>query len=126
MHGSWALLATAVVLTAGATISVGSLCFFLTMDGARGLSLAAAYAAPGLAYMGVTYPAGDMTLLATLWRQMLPISHYIEIQMAQANSATPLHTALPQLTALAIFLLLLLFPMAKAHHLATTARPQPA
>lgn len=124
MHGSWALLATAVVLTGGATMSVGSLCYFLTLDGARGLSLAAAYAAPGLAYMGVTYPAGDMNPLATLWRQMLPISHYIEIQMAQANSATPLLAVLPQFTALTIFLLFLLFPMTKAHRLAKTAPPQ--
>lgn len=126
MRGSWLTLAAAQLLTVAAAISVGALCYFLTLDGARGLSLAAAYAAPGLAYMGVTYPAGDMNQLAALWRQALPISHYMEIQMAQANAGVPWVASIPQLLSLSAFLVLLLFPILRAQQLANIPEFHPA
>ena len=114
MHGNWPLLLAAQYLTCWASIGAGGLFFFFTRDAARGLSLAAAYAAPGLAYMGVTFPVTDMTLPARIWRSLLPISHYIEIQFGQVNYGAPLYAALPQFQALALFFLplLLLFVMA--------------
>ena len=123
MRGSWGILIAAQLLSCSAMVSAGALCYFLTLDGARGLSLAAAYSAPGLAFMGVTYPAADMNHLAALWRQFMPVSHYIEIYMAQAHhGATPL-AVLPQFAALALFLLLLLLPMARARSLARSRGP---
>lgn len=126
MRGSWLVLAAAQVLTVAAAISAGAFCYFLTMDGARGLSLAAAYAAPSLAFMGVTYPAGDMNLLAAHWRQALPISHYMDIQMAQANAGVPWVATIPQFLGLAAFLVLLLFPLWRVGQLATKPSPHPA
>ena len=118
MHGNWTLLLLAQVLTVGGSIAIASLFFFLTRDPARGLSLAAAYAAPGLAFMGVTFPAGDMPLAAQIWRSLLPISHYIEIQLAQVNSAAPLSLALPQLLHLCLFFPIFLLIFFKAKQLA--------
>ncbi len=119
MHGNWTLLLTAQLVTVCASIGAGSLFYFLTQDAARGLSLAAAYAAPGLAFMGVTFPVTDMTLPAKMWRNLLPISHYIDIQFGQVNYGAPLHTAIPQLQSLGLFVIPLLFVFYKARKLGT-------
>ena len=103
MHGEWFVLAVALFLTSCASVVVSSLFFLFTRDAARGLSLSAAYAAPGLAFMGVTFPVSDMTLPARIWRSLIPVSHYIEIQIAQVNYGSSLALVLPQFRALAFF-----------------------
>lgn len=103
MHGDWAVLVVALFLTSCASVVVSSLFFLLTRDAARGLSMAAAYAAPGLAFMGVTFPVSDMTLPARIWRSLIPVSHYIEIQFSQVNYGASLMSVLPQFRALALF-----------------------
>lgn len=103
MHGDWSVLVVALFLTSCASVVVSSLFFLVTRDAARGLSLAAAYAAPGLAFMGVTFPVSDMTLPARIWRSLIPVSHYIEIQIAQVNYGASLMSVLPQFKALALF-----------------------
>jgi len=103
MHGDWSVLIVALFLTSCASVAVSSLFFLLTRDATRGLSLAAAYAAPGLAFMGVTFPVSDMTLPARIWRSLIPVSHYIEIQFAQVNYGASLVSVLPQFRALALF-----------------------
>lgn len=117
MHGNWTLLLFAQLVTVCASLAVASLFFFLTLDAARGLSLAAAYTAPGLAFMGVTFPVTDMTLPATLWRGLLPISHYIEIQFGQVNYGAPLQAAMEPLQHLGLFVVPLLFVCYKAKQL---------
>lgn len=113
MHGSWTLLIVAQIATVCASLAVAPLFFLLTQSGERGLSLAAAYAAPGLAFMGVTFPVTDMTLPARIWRSLLPISHYIEIQFAQVNYGAPVQMAIPQLQHLALFCIPLLLAIYK-------------
>lgn len=117
MHGSWTLLLFAQLVTVCASLAVASLFFFLTLDAARGLSLAAAYTAPGLAFMGVTFPVTDMTLPATIWRSFLPISHYIEIQFGQVNYGAPLQAAVEPLQHLGLFVVPLVFVCYKAKQL---------
>jgi len=104
MHGDWSVLVIALFLTACASVAISSLFFLLTRDAARGLSLAAAYAAPGLAFMGVTFPVTDMTLPAKIWRSLLPVCHYIEIQFSQVNYGAQLVQVIPQFKALLFFL----------------------
>ncbi|MFT5697815.1 MAG: ABC-2 type transport system permease protein [Desulforhopalus sp.] len=103
MHGNWSVLVVALLLTSIASVATASLLFLLTRDAARGLSFAAAYAAPGLAFMGVTFPVSDMTLPAKIWRSLIPISHYIEIQFSQVNYGASLISVIPQFKALACF-----------------------
>lgn len=105
MHGSLSYLIFCQLPTILACQAAGTLIFFLSKDPARSLGLAAAYAAPGLAFMGVTFPATDMTLPAQIWRSLLPASHYIDIQIAQSNYGAPLPFSLPQLQNLALFIL---------------------
>ena len=105
MHGNLGYLIFCQLLTVCACQAVGALLFFLSKDPARSLGLAAAYAAPGLAFMGVTFPATDMTLPARIWRSLLPASHYIDVQIAQVNYGAPVSLSLPQIKNLALFIL---------------------
>ncbi|TKB09897.1 ABC transporter permease [Desulforhopalus sp. IMCC35007] len=114
MHGAWSILLSALFLTSVASVSAASLLFLATRDAARGLSLAAAYAAPGLAFMGVTFPVSDMTLPARIWRSLIPISHYIEIQLSQVNYGAPFVTTIPQFKALLYFIVPLLLSLVLA------------
>ena len=108
MHGDWSVLLVALFFTSCASVAAASLFFLVIRDAARALSLVAAYSAPALAFMGVTFPVSDMTLPAKIWRSLIPSSHYIEIQFSQVNYAAPLVTVLPQFKALACFFLLFL------------------
>lgn len=118
MHGSWMLLAGTQLLTVCASLAAASVFFFTTLSAARGLSLAAAYSAPSLAYMGVTFPVTDMNLLARIWRDLLPVSHYIEVQFGQVNYGASPASSIPQLTALGLFVLPLLFSVYRTRQLA--------
>ena len=109
MNGSWLLLFVAQLLTVLASQAMGLLLFFLTRNPARAFSFAAAYSAPSFAFMGVTFPTSDMTFLAQFWRSLLPISHYMDIQLIQANHGASIKTAVPDLLQLSLFLLL--FPI---------------
>jgi ABC-2 type transport system permease protein len=85
MHGSWLLLIFAQLLLVIACTSVATLFFFITLDVTRAMSLVAGFAAPAFAFVGITFPETDMPLLAQLWRALLPISHYINLQIEQVN-----------------------------------------
>lgn len=112
MHGSWFVLVLAVFLTSCACVAAGSLFFLVTRDAARGLSLSAGFAAPALAFMGVTFPVSNMTLPAKIWRSLIPSSHYIEIQFSQVNYGAPLMFVIPQFKALVCFWVLFLVAFA--------------
>ncbi len=122
MHGNLGYLIFCQLLTVCACQSVGALLFFLSKDPARSLGIAAAYAAPGLAFMGVTFPATDMTLPARMWRNLLPVSHYIDVQIAQVNYGAPLSLSQPQLQNLALFILPALITLLLAYKTVHTPR----
>ncbi|WP_457577372.1 ABC transporter permease [Desulfomarina sp.] len=103
MHGDPGFLVFCQLLTVLGCQAMGALIFFLSRDPARSLGLAAAYSAPGLAFMGVTFPATDMTLPARIWRSLLPVSHYIDIQIAQINYGVPPSQARPLIENLLLF-----------------------
>jgi len=115
MHGSLVYLACAQFLTVCGCQTMGALLFFLTRDAARGLSMAAAYAAPGLAFMGVTFPVTDMIFPARIWRSLLPVSHYVDIQISQANYGASLLDSGPQFVALLLFVVPALFVVLLAY-----------
>ena len=104
MHGDWSLVVASQLLTAWASTGVGFLIFLLVRDAARSLSIGAAYTAPALAFMGVTFPVTDMTMPAWVWRSMLPVCHYIEIQFGQVNYGAPVIMAVPLLEKLALLM----------------------
>ncbi len=113
MHGSWSILLVAQCLMVIACQSVAVLFFFLAMDVTRAMSFVAGFSAPAFAFMGITFPATDMPAIATGWRALLPVSHYIEIQVQQVNYGTGLQQAMPQMMALVVFLLAMALAMLK-------------
>ncbi|EGX6956004.1 ABC transporter permease [Aeromonas hydrophila] len=108
MQGSWLVLTAGLGLASAACVSMGAFFYGIIRDPARALSLVGAYTAPGFAFMGVTFPVSAMGDFAQFWRSLLPISHYVELQIGQTNYGQPLAAALPQFGALLLFLLPLL------------------
>ncbi|MFH0255650.1 ABC transporter permease [Vibrio rumoiensis] len=107
MHGSWGILLGAQILMVFACQSVGALFFMLTLDATRSMSFVAAFTAPAFAFMGITFPTSDMPLLGQIWRSLLPVSHYIDVQVMQVNNGVELAQAAVPLLALGLFLALL-------------------
>jgi len=85
MNGSILLLLFIQFITLIACFIMGNFFFFLSLDSARAMSMAGAFTAPSFAFMGVTFPVSDMNPVAQIWRNLLPISHYIEAQINQAS-----------------------------------------
>ncbi len=104
MHGSWLLLIIGQFLLVLACAGVATLLFFMTLDVTRAMSLVAGLTAPAFAFMGVTFPSTDMPFIAQLWRSLLPISHYISIQIQQVNYAASLMASVPHYLALMAFI----------------------
>ena len=84
-QGSFAITIFGMFLTTVAYQGVALLFFVTGFDYARSLSLGAVYTAPAFAFLGVTFPIYNMNDFALLWRDLLPISHYMELQISQAN-----------------------------------------
>ncbi len=116
MNGSWAIVLFGQLLMVLASQAVALLLFLLIQDPARTLSLAAAYTAPSFAFLGVTFPASDMNIPAKIWRDLIPVSHYIEIQINQTNHGASLANAMPQMGALMLFILAFLIAYKIALH----------
>lgn len=124
MHGSWLVLTVGLGLASAACVSMGAFFYGIIRDPARALSLAGAYTAPGFAFMGVTFPVSAMGDFAQFWRSLLPISHYVELQIGQTNYGQPLAAALPQFGALLLFLPPLLLVVRRYRAQASTTQSQ--
>ncbi len=96
-HGQFALVILAQWFTAIACMIMGAFFYFLTLDTARAMSFAGAFTAPSFAFMGITFPVTDMGPLAQFWRSLLPVSHYIQVQVAQSNYGADLISTLHKL-----------------------------
>ncbi|USD66475.1 ABC transporter permease [Vibrio sp. SCSIO 43136] len=99
-HGQFWILICAQILMVFACIVMGSMFYFLSMDATRAMSFAGAFTAPSFAFMGITFPVTDMNLLAQTWRNLLPVSHYIEVQTSQAHYGSSFLEVLPMLESL--------------------------
>ena len=84
-QGSFTLLVFGMFLTVVAYQAIALLLFVAGFDYARSLSLGAVYTAPAFAFLGVTFPIYNMNGFALFWRDLLPVSHYMQLQISQAN-----------------------------------------
>ena len=80
-----ATIALCAFVTILATSSIGIFLYALIRSHTRAISIAAVYAAPSLAFVGITYPINNMEAFATFWGKILPITKYLEVYMQQAN-----------------------------------------
>ena len=107
-QGDWSIVVASVVLTTIAYQIVGILFVTIEFDYAHALSFTAVYTAPAFAFLGVTFPIYSMNDFALFWRDMLPISYFMEILISQANYGTNLSLIYPKLLAITMFFVLLL------------------
>ena len=84
-QGSFTILFSGMFLTVVAYQFIAYLLFATGFDYARSLSLGAVYTAPAFAFLGITFPIYNMNGFALFWRDLLPISHYTQLQLSQAN-----------------------------------------
>ena len=105
-QGSFVITIFAMFLTVIAYQVVALLFFVTGFDYARSLSLGAVYTAPAFAFLGVTFPVSDMNTLAILWRDLLPVTHYVQLQISQANYGVNVFLEIDNLLYLASFSLL--------------------
>ncbi|MGL4829433.1 MAG: ABC transporter permease, partial [Vibrio sp.] len=105
MFGHFSVLLIAQAVTAIACVVMGAFFYFLTLDPARAMSFAGAFTAPSFAFMGITFPASDMNPLAQAWRSLLPISHYIEVQVNQVSYGLDALTSLQPIVAMVGYVL---------------------
>ncbi|WEM45203.1 ABC transporter permease (plasmid) [Photobacterium sp. DA100] len=105
MHGQWWILSLAQLLMILACQGVACLFYLFTLDATKAMSLAAGFTAPAFAFVGVTFPATDMPSFALVWRAMLPVTHYLDVQLHQVNHGVGIAWAVPQILSLTAFLL---------------------
>ncbi len=107
VRGSWGILLGTLGLTAMATAVMAGFLYVLVEDIPRSLSLAAAYTAPSFAFLGVTFPTNNMPALARFWRSLVPVCHYVDVQVLEMSRAAGLATAGRHMGALVLFLAVL-------------------
>ena len=105
-QGSFALMIFATFVTVVAYQAVALTLFVTGFDYARSLSLGAVYTAPAFAFIGVTFPSNNMNDFSLFWRDILPITHYIELQISQANYGLDIFLELEKLLTLFSFWML--------------------
>jgi len=102
-QGSFIVLVFGMLLTVVAYQVIALLLFATGFDYARSLSLGAVYTAPAFAFLGITFPVYNMNGFALFWRDILPISHYMQLQLSQANYGANVFVELDRLMVLFLF-----------------------
>ena len=105
-EGSFAVTIFGLFVTVVAYQVIALLLFVSGFDYARTLSLGAVYTAPAFAFLGVTFPIYNMNQFALFWRDLLPISHYMELQISQANYGADIYLEIDKLLIIMLFWLL--------------------
>ncbi len=108
-QGSFAIVFLAMLLMVLAYQGVALSFFTLNFHTTRALSLGAVYTAPAFAFLGITFPSSSMPEFAFVWHNILPISHYLKLQISQASYGSSIIEVLPLLVNLLYFLPLWIF-----------------
>jgi ABC-2 type transport system permease protein len=73
----------------------------VTRETATALSASAVYAGSALAYSGATLPLNGGNAFARIWSEVLPLTHYIALQMGQVSGQTVAAAVSPTLALIA-------------------------
>lgn len=102
-QGSFTILFLGMFFTVVAYQGIAFLLFATGFDYARSLSLGAVYTAPAFAFLGITFPVYNMNGFALFWRDLLPVAHYTQLQLSQANYGADIWIDLEKLGTLLLF-----------------------
>ncbi len=101
------LLLSGVVLMVLGISSVALVLYALLGDPIKSASAIAAYTAPSLAFVGVTYPVSNMSVLGEFWGSLLPVSYFMKMLIALSYYHDGLVLAWQTLLKMGFFLLFL-------------------
>jgi ABC-2 type transport system permease protein len=104
VEGSLLLVVAGQSLFYLATAAISALLVAATRETATALSVCAVYAGSALAYAGATLPLNGAGMFASFWSQLLPLTHYLALQMGQFGGQVPIAAARPSLALLAYVL----------------------
>ncbi|MET4897825.1 ABC transporter permease [Sphingomonadaceae bacterium jetA1] len=96
VEGSLLLIVLGLILLFAATVSVALLLVAATRTVSTSLSGAVILAGSALAYSGASLPLAGASLFARVWSAILPLTHYVTLQMDQVLGVAPapmLHAA---------------------------------
>ncbi len=85
MNGSYLYIFVAGFLCTLASDALGFGIYFSSYNSTMALSSTASIVASCLAFVGITFPVTDMSPFAKTWSDLLPVTHYMNIQISQAN-----------------------------------------
>ncbi|WP_104695002.1 ABC transporter permease [Helicobacter salomonis] len=102
----WVLLGGVVLMVLSVSSVVLAL-YALLGDPIKSASAIAAYTAPSLAFVGVTYPVSNMGVLGEFWGSLLPVSYFIKVLIALSTYSDSLVLAWQSLLKMGFFLLFL-------------------
>ncbi|MXO64797.1 ABC transporter permease [Altericroceibacterium endophyticum] len=106
-EGSIALIAFAQVLLYAGTAAISALLIAITRDTPVSLSAGIVYAGSALAYSGATLPLNGGSLFARVWSNVLPLPHYLALQLGQVSDrAITLTGAIVPIIALTAYLVI--------------------
>lgn len=105
VQGSGVMLIAGLLLLILACLAAGVLLVALTLSLRDALSLCAFYTAPAFAFAGQSYPVKDMPWLARVWAEILPLTHYLQLQTRHWMEGAPWQYGVQQLLVLALFTL---------------------
>ena len=111
--GSIILTIFAMFLTILAYQAISLSFFCISFHPLRALSMTALYTAPALAFVGITFPTESMSGFATFWHNILPISHYLKIQILESSREIDFLLVWPMFKSLLYFLPMWLFVIYK-------------
>ncbi len=103
LRGSMATIALASLLHVVAYLLLGAMLAALTANLRMATSTAAFITGPALAYMGISFPHMGMPLFGRVWGNLLPVSHYLQVLLAQGIRGDAVALSLPALGWLALF-----------------------
>ncbi|MFC3847195.1 ABC transporter permease [Helicobacter baculiformis] len=101
------ILLCGVVLMVLGISSVVLALYALLDDPIKSASAIAAYTAPSLAFVGVTYPVSNMDVLGEFWGSLLPVSYFIKALIALSYYSNGLALAWQSLAKMGFFILFL-------------------
>jgi ABC-2 type transport system permease protein len=107
---SWLATFVAIWLMMLVSLWMGVIVTTLSMSLRMGLSMTGFITAPAFAFAGVGFPTFAMPIGARIWANLLPLTHYLKLQINQLQMNAPFWWAIPSLlgftTAVVILLLL--------------------
>lgn len=105
MRGNWGIMLFGALILILAYQSIVIFIFALAKQTTRAISIISVYSAPSFAFAGITFPTNSMNGFAKFWSDFLPVSHYLELYIQQANYGGSLIQAFSLSFAMTPFLL---------------------